>query len=321
MTPVTPAEEESEEKKELVAERTVDEEQWPRPDTSIRADSAVGCRKMCQVLCSDCRGTYHEENHHCICQRGPLFPYTPQGQRDFASVSADDDMERGRGGEGRGRVGGAHGIGDREAGAHAAGGGGAPRGSPSERRPGTHLFAAVKKQLEKRQANKAGTSEMEAVAHTVIDFLLGRDQQARTPSETSTLSQPPGPHASSSAPTKERGRSGGVRGARGTGAPPEAPPSSSRRLLSSSAGDSLYASVMSEWSGSARLKARDEADAAAARTDADVRLLERDVANMASVAHGRHAVHTASWRCRVAACLRHLALPRTHMLEAPGVAA
>lgn len=36
---VTPAEVEAEDKKELVAEMDVDEEQWPPPDTSMHANS------------------------------------------------------------------------------------------------------------------------------------------------------------------------------------------------------------------------------------------------------------------------------------------
>jgi hypothetical protein len=41
LTPLTPAEEEVQDKRELVAEKVVDEEQWPPPDSSVHANTGA----------------------------------------------------------------------------------------------------------------------------------------------------------------------------------------------------------------------------------------------------------------------------------------
>ena len=289
MSPVTPAEEEAEQKKELVAERRVDQEQWPQPDESIHADSAARCAAMCKLLCSGCQGKYHHHKHHCVCQRGPLFPYIPHGQHGFARGPAEDESERPGGGAGRGRAGSAEATVGRRAGktTSAKAPPSVPVPSPS---PSLHLFASVKKQLEKRHPKRAEGSDMEAVAHTVIDFLLGRDGNGRNrrahkaTATTDAHATPRGPHVTPHA-RQERGRSGGGRST-------SASPSSARRLLSSSSESmsrSLYDLVVSESSSSEHTPS--EARDSAAKVNEDVHVLEREVATLTSPAHGRHVVH------------------------------
>ena len=148
LTPVTPAREEEEEKKELEAEEKVNEEAWtPGGDASVHANSAGSCRTMCDILCpAECQSSYHAAEQHCVCSygRGAAARRSPDAARP-APVSAAHGARRPVAGRGRG------------------GGGGRGRGAARKERQG---------ESESERISRT-TDAFDAMADSVLNLLTG----------------------------------------------------------------------------------------------------------------------------------------------------